>query len=223
MRRSSTRGCSQIPRQAHPTRLLACASLQLDHPPLEHGTRLLSQILSAPTCQSYQSRVESIDRPLPLPSQISVFETRGSTQPNVAAQAFFSRSLLCHATIILIRSFLFYQLPSRFRAPVLAQMTDGPPRSTSYCASALSCRPLVISCLLPYFSIRHLRCLLRKTRSVFPCLPTFSVLFFHTASLIHRHLVLYHSQVAIFEFDGFESSPTSKIRPGICTSILSLL
>jgi hypothetical protein len=89
-----------------------------------------------------------------------VFETRGSTQPNVAAQAFFSRSLLCHATIILIRSFLFYQLPSRFRAPVLAQMTDGPPRSTSYCASALSCRPLVISCLLPYFSIRHCQYLL---------------------------------------------------------------
>jgi len=57
-----------------------------------------------------------------------------------------------------------------------------------------------------------------------PYLPVsfdFSVLFLHTISLIHRHLALYHSQVAIFEFESFESLPTSKIRHGICPSILS--
>jgi hypothetical protein len=71
-----------------------------------------------------------------------------STQPNVAAQAFFSRSLLCRAALILIRPFLVLPAPmSKFRALVLAQMTDGPPRSTSSCASAPPCRPIAISCV----------------------------------------------------------------------------
>ena len=51
----------------------------------------------------------------------------------------------------------------------------------------------------------------------------FSVLFLHSISLIHRHLAVYHSQVAISEFGSFELSPTSKIRPDIRTLILSPL
>ncbi|KAF8494968.1 hypothetical protein F5888DRAFT_1714577 [Russula emetica] len=44
------------------------------------------------------------------------------------------------------RSFLVLPAPtSRFRALVLAQMTDAPPRSTSSCASTPPCRPLAIS------------------------------------------------------------------------------
>jgi len=68
-------------------------------------------------------------------------ETRGSTQPNVVAQAFFSRSLICHVAFnTLIRSFLVLPaLTSRFRALVLGQMVYGPPRWASSCASASPC------------------------------------------------------------------------------------
>ena len=104
----SSEGVVQL--QALPTRFLPCTSLQ-SRPVrlLEHGTRLSSQILSAPTCQSHQSRVGSTDRPLPLPSQISVAGTQGSPQPNVVAQVFFSRSPLLHAASILI--FLVLPVP----------------------------------------------------------------------------------------------------------------
>ena len=57
-----------------------------------------------------------------------------------------------------------------------------------------------------------IKSLLQKTRSVS---SDFSVLFLHTISLIHRHLAVYYSQVAISEFESFESSPIFKIRPGI--------
>jgi hypothetical protein len=65
--------------------------------------------------------------------------------------------------------------------------------------------------------------ILSPAKNAFPSLPDFSVLFLHTIFLIHRHLALYHSQVAISEFEIFESSPTSKIRPGICPTFLSPL
>ena len=58
----STRGCSQIQLQAHPTRLLARASVQSRPTAFSSvGTRLLSQILSAPTCRS--SKQSGVDRP----------------------------------------------------------------------------------------------------------------------------------------------------------------
>jgi hypothetical protein len=159
-----------------------------------------------------------------LPSQISVVGTRGLiTQPNVAAQGFLSHSLLCHAALILIRSFLVFPTPtSRFRALVLARMTDGPPRSTSSCASAPPCRPLRVAISVPVMpsslfpstlsifaptSLPHptILCLSYAEHPspvsdyVVSCVPSlpmsfdFSVLFLHTISLIHRHLALYHS------------------------------
>jgi len=48
------------------------------------------------------------------------------------------------------------------------------------CSRLFSCRT---SCLTVY-------CLLRTPFRLFPCLTTFSVLFLHTISLIHRHLAL---------------------------------
>jgi hypothetical protein len=68
--------------------------------------------------------------------------------------------------------------------------------------------------------------MLSPAKNAFPSLPVsfyISVLFLHTISLIHRLLALYHSRVAISEFESFESSLTSKIRLGICPSILSPL
>jgi hypothetical protein len=158
------------------------------------------------SCQSHQSSVGSIDRPLPLLSQFSVVETR-----MLQVRLSFSRSLLCHAALILIRPFLVLPAPMlRFRALVLAQMTDGPPRSTSSCASAPPCRALAISSVpvipsslfpstlsifaptslphpvilcRPLFSCRtsclRVRCLLRKTPfRLFLCLSTFLSSFF---------------------------------------------
>src|SRR6266566_86729 len=111
---------------------------------------LLSQILSSPTCQSPQCKVGSIDRPLPLPSQISVIPDTWFNATKCCSSGFLSRSQLSHAALILICSFLVLPAPaSRFCALVLAQMTDGPPRSTSSCASASLCQSLVIHILRP--------------------------------------------------------------------------
>jgi hypothetical protein len=116
--------------------------------------------------------------------------------------------------------FLVLPVPaSRFRAPVLAQMTDGLPRFASFCASALPTPPSLISSSLfssipsrfastllphptilcsPLFSCRTscLRVLYvvscQKCRRFDSALFfRFSVLFLH---LFHRHLAHYYSQ-----------------------------
>ncbi|KAF8494960.1 hypothetical protein F5888DRAFT_1714549 [Russula emetica] len=76
------------------------------------------------------------------------------------------------------RSFLVLPAPtSRFRALVLAQMTDAPPRSTSSCASTSPCRPLAIS--VPVIP-----------SSLFP--PTLSI-FVPTSLLIPRFSAVFYS------------------------------
>jgi hypothetical protein len=131
--------------------------------------------------------------------------------------------------------FLVLPVPtSRFRAPVLAQMTGGLPHSASFCASAPPCRPchLLRPCHT-LFTIYYLRwrqdlrqprflvlrfsavlyshaehpvseyCMLFPAKnagvSSLPVSFDFSVIFLHIISLIHRHLALYHSQVAFFD------------------------
>jgi hypothetical protein len=170
---------------------------------------------------------------MPLPSQISVVGLGHAVWRNAVAPAFFFRPLLCRTASILIHSFLALLVPtSRFRALVLAQMTDGSPRSTSFnlcLRSALS-------------SPRHL---LRPCHSFFPipfdnvdiCANLASTSRDSLQSSILMPNILSQSTLSpaknafpslpvsfdFSEFKGFESSPTSKIRPGICPSILSPL
>ena len=116
---------------------------------------LISRIPPASTCQSLQASQSEASGPTDASSwpKISVIEARGSTQPDAAAQAFFSRSLLRHATLILIYSFLVLPAPkSRFRALMLAEMTDKPLRSDLILLRPVdpSPSPPSLPCLLPY-------------------------------------------------------------------------
>jgi hypothetical protein len=106
---------------------------------------------------------------------------------------------------------------SRFRTLVLAQMTYWRlvrpypvPRFALSTPPAILCSPLLFS---RRTSCLKARCLLRN-RDV-PSLPVsfdfFCPLPSHIISLIYRHLALYHSQVAISEFESFELLPTFKI------------
>ena len=91
----------------------------LDRPPFleQWNVAVFTQPKSYPhlPVKAIKSGVRLIDGPLPRPSKISVVETRGSTQSKYstvfAAQAFFSRSLLCHLALLLIRFFLVLLAP----------------------------------------------------------------------------------------------------------------
>ncbi|KAF8494962.1 hypothetical protein F5888DRAFT_1714520 [Russula emetica] len=113
--------------------------------------------------------------------------TRGSTQPNVAAQAFFSRSLLCHAVLILIRSFLVF---TRFHVEN-PRACGGPNDGRAsfdliLCLRfALSTPSPSLSCLLPY-SLRHCQ-YLRQPRFL---IPRFSaVLYSHAEHPVSEYVV----------------------------------
>ena len=105
---------------------LACISLQ---PPV-HLTECVCSVESRPHLPVKvvrQTRVRPLDRPMPLPSQISVVGLAHAVCRNGMLQhRLFScgpLGLLCRAASILIRSFLVLPVPMsrRFRALVLAQ------------------------------------------------------------------------------------------------------
>jgi hypothetical protein len=226
-----------------------------------YGTRSLSRIPPASICQGHQASQSEgghwTDRCL---FRVKYQWLGDAVWRNGMLQLQLSPAapLLCRAAPTIIRSFLVLPVPTsrRLRALVLAQMTDGPPRSTSSCVSApvepspsissipvmhsspfpsplsifaptslphpaIPCTPL-FSCRTSFLRVRS-RSLPQKMLSVSSRVYRLFCLFLHTISLIHRRLAFYHSQVAISEFEGFESSSTSKIRPGICPSILSPL
>jgi hypothetical protein len=115
---------------------------------------------------------------------------------------------------------------SRFDIAALVLSNDGrpgPPRSTPPCHAFF---PILRHCqylrqprfLIPRFSAvlyshaeQSQSTMLSPAKNAFPSLSDFSVLFLHTISLIHRHLALYHPQVAIYELESFASSPTYNI------------
>jgi hypothetical protein len=116
--------------------------------------------------------------------------TRGSTQPNVAAQAFFSCSLLYHAALILIRSFLGFT-SSHVEIP----RACGGPNEGRASFDLILCPPLrtvgpspsppSLSCLLPY-SLRHCQ-YLRQPRFL---IPRFSaVLYSHAGHPVSEYVV----------------------------------
>jgi hypothetical protein len=171
------------------SRMLAVASYNSKHtqsPCLPHlpsatyppyGTRSHSRIPPAySTCQGRQASQSEATGPTSAPSdssQISVVGLGHVVWRNgmmLQLQLSFAAPC-CRAAPILIRSFLVLPVPTyrRFRTLVLAQMTDGPPRSTSSCASAPpdpSPSHPSLSCLLPN-SLRHCQ-YLRQPRFLIP-------------------------------------------------------
>jgi len=135
-------------------------------------------------------------------------------------RAFFCCPLLCRAARILARSFLFYCTSSRVEKIPRAcagPMTDSLiqphpvrplrpvisylPYSLRLCQYLRQPRFLIARFSAALFPCRtsclRVCCLLRKRFSMSSSVFRLSVRFFHTISLIHRHLALYHSQVAI--------------------------